>query len=72
LNGLFKENKLPDPTTIVPCFDDKSALDIVVFIDNLLDKTSKGSLSDVLNFLDEIKKIGDSLPSDVQDCLNGN
>ena len=31
LNGLFEENKLPDPTTIVPCIDDATAHKIVVF-----------------------------------------
>jgi hypothetical protein len=32
LNGLFEQNKLKDPTTIVPCIDDASAHKIVVFI----------------------------------------
>ena len=32
LNGLFEQNKLPDPTTIVPCIDDDTAHKIVVFI----------------------------------------
>jgi len=31
LNGLFEQNKLPDPTTIVPCFDDDTAHKVVVF-----------------------------------------
>ena len=31
LNGLFEENKLPDPTTVVPCIDDATAHKIVVF-----------------------------------------
>ena len=31
LNGLFEQNKLPDPTTIVPCIDDATAHKIVVF-----------------------------------------
>ena len=25
LNGLFEENKLPDPTTIMPCIDEATA-----------------------------------------------
>ncbi len=32
LNGLFEQNKLPDPKTIVPCFDDDTAHKTVVFI----------------------------------------
>jgi len=32
LNGLFEENKLADPTTIVPCIDDATAHKLVVFI----------------------------------------
>ncbi len=31
LNGLFEQNKLPDPKTIVPCIDDDTAHKIVVF-----------------------------------------
>ena len=32
LNGLFEQNKMPDPTTIVPCIDDDTAHKIVVFV----------------------------------------
>lgn len=32
LNGLFEQNKLADPTTVVPCFDDDTAHKTVVFI----------------------------------------
>ena len=32
LNGIFEQNKLADPTTIVPCIDDTTAHKIVVFI----------------------------------------
>lgn len=31
LNGLFEQNKLPDPTTIVPCIDEATAGKIVTF-----------------------------------------
>jgi len=72
LNGLFEQNKLPDPKTIVPCFDDKSAHDTVVFIGTVLDKAAKGSLSDLIALKDIIEKFGDSLPQAVKDCLNGN
>ena len=36
LNGLFEQNKLPDPTTIVPCIDDATAHKIVVFAGQVL------------------------------------
>ena len=32
LNGLFEQNKLADPTTIVPCIDEDTAHKIVLFI----------------------------------------
>jgi len=32
LNGLFEENALKDPTTIVPCIDNDTAHKIVLFI----------------------------------------
>lgn len=32
LNGLFEQNKLPDPVTIVPCIDDVTAHKLVLFI----------------------------------------
>jgi hypothetical protein len=42
LNGLFEQNKLPDPTTVVPCIDDATAHKIVLFIVELLEKAAKG------------------------------
>jgi hypothetical protein len=36
LNGLFEENKLPHPTTIVRCIDDATAHKIVVFAGQVL------------------------------------
>jgi hypothetical protein len=49
LNGAFEQNKLQKPTTIIDCIDDKSAHQMVVFIGKLLDKASKGSISDLLS-----------------------
>ena len=72
LNGLFEENKLKDPTTIVPCIDDVSAHKIVVFIGQLLDKAAKGSLSDLLSLPTLIKDFGNSLDPAVGTCLDGN
>jgi hypothetical protein len=72
LNCAFEENKLPDPTTIVPCFDDDSAHKTVVFIGELLDKAAHGSVQDLINLKDLVQKFSDSLPQSVKDCLNGN
>jgi len=71
-NGIFEENKLKDPTTIVPCIDDVSAHKIVVFIGELLDKAAKGSLSDLLSLPQLIKDFGNSLNPAVGQCLDGN
>ena len=62
LNGLFEENKLADPKTIVPCFDDATAHSTVVFIGTLLDKAAKGSISDLIALKDLVQKFGDSIP----------
>ena len=72
LNGLFEVNKLPDPTTIVPCIDDDTAHKIVVFAGQLLDKAAKGSASDIYNIINMIKAFGDQIPQSVKDCLDGN
>jgi len=72
LNGLFEENKLKDPTTIVPCIDDASAHQIVVFAGQILDKAAKGSLSDLLSLPQLIKDFGNSLNPAVGQCLDGN
>ena len=54
LNGLFEQNKLPDPKTIMPCIDDDTAHKIVVFAGLVLDKAAKGSISDLLSLKDLI------------------
>lgn len=72
LNGLFEENKLPDPTTIVPCIDDDTAHKIVVFIGQVLEKAAKGSISDLLALKDLIEKFGDQIPDSVKNCLKDN
>lgn len=59
LNGLFEENKLPDPVTIVPCIDDATAKKIVNFIGVILDKAAKGSVGDIISIVDMVKKFGD-------------
>lgn len=72
LNGLFEQNKLPDPTTIVPCIDDDTAHKIVVFAGQILDKAAKGSVSDILSIINLIKDFGNQIPQSVKDCLDGN
>jgi CRISPR/Cas system-associated endonuclease Cas3-HD len=72
LNGLFEQNKLPDPKTIVPCIDDATAHKIVVFIGEILEKAAKGSISDLIQLVNLIKAFGDQIPQSVKDCLDGN
>ena len=72
LNGLFEQNKLKDPTTIMPCIDDTTAHKLVVFIGDVLEKAARGSPTDITKLIDEIKAFGDQIPQSVKDCLNGN
>jgi hypothetical protein len=72
MNGLFEQNKLPDPKTIVPCFDDDTAHKTVMFIGTLLDKAAKGSISDLLGLKDLVQAFGKSIPDAVKTCLDGN
>ena len=72
LNGVFEPNKLPDPTTIVPCFDDDSAHKTVVFMGQLFAKAASGSISDLMALKTLVQNFTDSLPQSVKDCLNGN
>jgi hypothetical protein len=72
LNGLFEENKLPDPTTIVPCIDDDTAHKIVVFGGQILAKAASGSLTDLIQIISLVKDFGNQIPQSVSDCLDGN
>ena len=71
-NGLFEQNKLSDPKTVVPCFDDATAHNTVVFIGTLLDKAAKGSISDLIGLKDLVQKFADTVPEPVKKCLDGN
>ena len=62
LNGVFEQNKLKDPTTIVDCGDDATAHKIVVFIGQALDKGAKGSATDLISLITTTKQFIDSLP----------
>lgn len=72
LNGLFEQNKLPDPVTIVPCIDDDTAHKLVVFGGDVLEKAAKGGVSDLIQLISLIKNFGDQIPQSVSDCLDGN
>eukprot|EP00178_Gracilaria_changii_P002294 TRINITY_DN13394_c0_g1_i2.p1 TRINITY_DN13394_c0_g1~~TRINITY_DN13394_c0_g1_i2.p1 ORF type:complete len:171 (+),score=18.72 TRINITY_DN13394_c0_g1_i2:2-514(+) len=72
LNGFFEANTLPDPTTIVPCLDDTTAHNIVVFMGDLLQKAARGSITDLINLLPEIQKFLNSIPEPVTTCLQNN
>ncbi len=72
MNGLFEENLLKDPTTIVPCFDDDTAHKTVLFIGQVLNKAAKGSISDLLALKQLIEDFGNQIPEAVKTCLNGN
>lgn len=62
LNGLFEENKLVDPTTIVPCFTGSTAQQTVDFLTQVLAEAAKGSISDLVNIVKQVQAFGDSLP----------
>lgn len=32
LNGMFEESKLPAPKTVMDCFDDDTAMNVVMYI----------------------------------------
>ena len=72
LNGGFEQNKLKDPTTIVPCIDEDTAKKIVDFVGVALEKAAKGSIGDLISLIDLVKKFGDEIPQPVKDCLDGN
>lgn len=72
LNGLFEQNKLPDPTTIIPCLDDKTAHDTVVFIGQSLEKGAKGSVGDLLSLIKLVENFGNNIDPKVKACLDGN
>lgn len=72
INGLWEQNKLSDPTTIVPCLDDDTAHKLVVFAGQVLDKAAKGSPTDLISLIKIFKDFASSLPQSVIDCLSSN
>jgi len=71
LNGLFEQNKLKDPVTIVKCIDDTSAHKMVIFAGEVLDKAARGSLSDLIALVPLINDFSNSLDPAISDCLDG-
>ncbi len=69
-NGLFEQNKLPDPKKVVPCFDDGTAHKTVVFIGQVLEKAAKGSITDLLALKQLIEDFGNQIPEAVKTCLS--
>jgi hypothetical protein len=72
LNGLFEQNKLSDPTTIMPCIDNDTAHKIVVFAGQALEKAASGSVKDLISLIQLVKDFGNQIPQSVKDCLDGN
>ncbi len=45
---------------------------MVLFIGQALEKTAKGSITDIANYYNRTKDYHNILPQPVKDCLNGN
>ena len=65
-------NNLPDPSTIVPCFDDKTADNVIDFGGKLLAKACSASITDFASIVKMIQDFGDQIPQAVKDCMDGN
>lgn len=72
LNGIYEQNKLPDPKTVTDCGDDATNHKIVVFIGDALGKAAKGSVTDLVSLVSEVKNFIDSLPQSFSDCMGAN
>ena len=62
LNGLFEENNLADPTTILPCIDDATAQKLVVFIGEVFGKAAEASITDLVQLIGLIKGFKAQIP----------
>jgi hypothetical protein len=72
LNGIFEQNKLADPKTLLNCASDDSTHKIVAFIGKALDKAAKGSISDLISLISDVKNFVNSLPPSELDCTSNN
>jgi hypothetical protein len=66
LNGLFEQAGLADPTTIVKCFDNRSAKSTLDFF---LDVIQDLATDNYVALVREYQIYKDSLPQDTRDCL---
>jgi len=71
-NGLFEQNKLPDPTTVVDCSDAATQHSIVLFIGDVLKKAAAGSVTDLIKVIALIKDFINGLPDSTKTCLANN
>jgi len=72
LNGFYNGIGLPNPSTIMPCVDDKSAAEIHAFAPKILHEACHLSLSNIQKIIDEVQKFIDGLDPAVGKCLDGN
>ena len=68
-NGLWEQANLTDPTTVISCFDDKSAKATVEFLGNLNNDLANKEYLKVPTLVLAYKA---NLPSPVTKCLQGN
>ncbi len=62
LGGLFEQNYLRNPSTIMPCMDEYTAADMVAFIGDTLNKLAKGSINDFIACYNKTKDYHNTLP----------
>lgn len=62
INGLWEENQLPDPTTVVSCLDDDTAHKSVVFAGELFAKAASGSPSDIIGLIKVFQDFVNQIP----------
>lgn len=72
LNGIYEQNKLPDPKTLLNCASDDTTHKIVPFIGKSLDKAARGSVTDLLSLIQDVKNFVASLPQSELDCASTN
>lgn len=54
------------------CGDDPTNHLIVTFINNALPKAAKGSISDLIGLISDLKNLINSIPQPITDCLSTN
>lgn len=72
LDGIMDQNKLPHSTTIIACGDAATNHLIVTFINDALPKAAKGSITDLVKLIADLKDLISKIPQPVTDCLSNN